>query len=68
MYTLSQIEKASAAIHKQATDNASSEASMKVIARIHLTMLTAGHTQVEKETLAEEEIAMIDHYLKEGQS
>lgn len=68
MYTLSQIEKVSIAIHNQATENASSEARMKVIARIHLNMLMAGHTQVEKETLAEEEITMIDHYLKDNQS
>jgi len=63
MYTLNQIEIVAALIHNEAIDNDSSKMRMNVITKIYLSIISSGHKQVEKETLASEEIKMIDYYL-----
>lgn len=64
MYTIAQIEQANAAIHNQGGDTPQAQARMKAISDIHLNALAAGVAQVEEESLSEQEIELIDHFLK----
>jgi len=64
MYTIEQIERANAAIHNQGGDTPQALARMKAISDIYLNALAAGVARVEQESLTEQEIEMIDYFLK----
>lgn len=64
MYTIAQIEQANAAIHNQGGDTPQALARMKAISDIYLNALAAGVARVEQESLTEQEIEMINHFLK----
>lgn len=64
MYTINQIEQASAAIHNQGGDTSQAQARMKAISDIYLNAVAAGVDRIEKESLTVQEIELIDHFLK----
>lgn len=63
MYTIAQIEQANAAIHNQDSNTPQAIARMKAISDIYLNALAAGVTRIEQESLTEQEIEMINHFL-----
>lgn len=64
MYTIAQIEQANAAIHNQGGDTPQAQARMKAISDIYLESVYYSMTQIPKESLTEQEIELIDHFLK----
>ncbi len=64
MYTIAQIEQANAAIHNQGGDTPQALERMKAISNIYLNALAAGVARVEQESLTEQEIEMINLFLK----
>ena len=64
MYTIEQIEQANAAIHNQGGDTPQALARMKAISDIYLNAVASGVSKIEQESLSEEEITLIDHFLK----
>lgn len=64
MYTIAQIEQANAAIHNQGGDTPQARARMKAITDIYLNAVAAGVDRIEQESLSDEELALIDHFLK----
>lgn len=64
MYTIAQIEQANAAIHNQGGDTPQAQARMKAISDIYLNAVAAGVDAIEPESLTEQEIELIDHFLK----
>ena len=63
MYTIEQIEQASAAIHNQGGDTPQAIARMKAVSDIYLNAVSAGVSKIAQESLSEEEIILIDHFL-----
>lgn len=64
MYTIEQIEKANAAVHNLGGDTPEAQARMKAISNIHLEAIAYGMTEIPQESLTEQEITLIDHFLK----
>lgn len=63
MYTIEQIEQANAAIHNQGGDTPQALARMKAVSDIYLNALVAEVSLIAQESLSEEEIILIDHFL-----
>lgn len=64
MYTIAQIEQALATIHNQADDSPPAQARMQAITDVYLNAVTAGIDVIVKESLTEQEIELIDHFLQ----
>lgn len=63
MYTIAQIEKTTAVIHNQDNNTPQAKARMEAISKIYLKALADGVTVVERESLTEQEIEMINYFL-----
>ncbi|BBL35994.1 hypothetical protein Nstercoris_02273 (plasmid) [Nitrosomonas stercoris] len=63
MYTIAQIEAITAAIHNQDSNTSQAIARMEAISNIYLKALADGVTVVERESLTEQEIEMINYFL-----